>query len=89
MFTREEISKRFLPFLYRQINPFIEQEHLEELLNYYCLSESLNKDITYLIPATSNSISAKQTETDQVISNENTIALFNNNNNHLIPSNAA
>ena len=62
IFTREEIAKRFLPYLFRQIRPAYKEEYLNQIIQYYCLSENINKDITFLIPSGSNISTEKRQE---------------------------
>jgi transcriptional regulator with XRE-family HTH domain len=65
LFTREEIVKRFLPYLFRQIKSSYSEEHLHYLINYFCLSEEINKDISFLLPANKSEVLSSYSEDNE------------------------
>ncbi len=50
VFTREEITDRFLPFLFRQFRDIYTTEHYGNIINYYCMNEKANNNVFYVVP---------------------------------------
>jgi len=48
IFTREEISKRFLPYIFRQLKSLNNEDYFNQLIAYYCLSEVIDKEISII-----------------------------------------
>jgi len=50
LFTREEIAKRFLPYVFRQLTSHYKEEHFNQIISYYCSTESIKDNkISFLL----------------------------------------
>ena len=50
LFTREEITDRFMPFLFRQFKELYSAEHYGNIINYYFMNEKANNNVFYVFP---------------------------------------
>lgn len=57
LFTREEIAKRFLPYIFRPLNALYKEEHFNQIISYYCSTESIKDNkISILLTDTRDSM---------------------------------
>ena len=50
LFTREEITDRFLPFLFRQFKHIYTEEHYKQFINFYFMYGNANNNIFITFP---------------------------------------
>jgi transcriptional regulator with XRE-family HTH domain len=78
IFTREEISKRFLPYLFRQLKSYDLEKHSDRLLYIYCLPESVNKNISFYLSLNNENLVNPTVDKNQPISSDNNVAFTSN-----------
>ncbi len=53
LFTREEITDRFLPFLFRQFKHIYSENHYNQFINFYCMNTTSSNNTSVVFPTTS------------------------------------